>query len=321
MEYSRINWKEVPDTTTPINAENLNHMDEGIANAAAELDSQSEALEAVGEAIEDINSDIESMKLNETAENILSTPYYNASRTVAGIEWTVNEDGTIVANSVDGRPATGRSDFYLKNRTASNFFLEPGEYILSGCPEGGSLNKYFMWGSTNTGNIFNSDFGEGRVQVITTDMEGVGIYCSIAAGFVANNIVFKPMLEKGSIKHEWQPYALSREGLKVNHYKSGNYIVEKFADGYMRMVLKKDVVVNITGTNNGICWGELSLDNFPENFREKPAVTYSVMSNGNNAWGWGKSAPTIQNPGQMYVGHGTAVANAALTIVVVAEGY
>ena len=33
MAYEKINWENVPSTNTPINAENLDHMDNGIANA------------------------------------------------------------------------------------------------------------------------------------------------------------------------------------------------------------------------------------------------------------------------------------------------
>jgi len=34
MSYQKINWEDVPSTNTPINAENLNHMDDGIFNAS-----------------------------------------------------------------------------------------------------------------------------------------------------------------------------------------------------------------------------------------------------------------------------------------------
>lgn len=47
MEYNRVNWKDYPDTTTKLNAENLNKMDEGIA--------------AAKEAINEINSNLESL--------------------------------------------------------------------------------------------------------------------------------------------------------------------------------------------------------------------------------------------------------------------
>ena len=33
MAYKRVNWENLPSTKTPVNADNLNKMDEGIANA------------------------------------------------------------------------------------------------------------------------------------------------------------------------------------------------------------------------------------------------------------------------------------------------
>ena len=44
MAYERVNWQDYPSKATPLNAENLNKMDEGIAN----LDAESESLKAFG---------------------------------------------------------------------------------------------------------------------------------------------------------------------------------------------------------------------------------------------------------------------------------
>ena len=41
--YERVEWEDLPQKTTPLNAENLNHMDAGIANVtdlANELDTR-----------------------------------------------------------------------------------------------------------------------------------------------------------------------------------------------------------------------------------------------------------------------------------------
>lgn len=38
-KYNKINWKDAPDYSTPVNAKNLNHMEEGIAEAANSLES------------------------------------------------------------------------------------------------------------------------------------------------------------------------------------------------------------------------------------------------------------------------------------------
>lgn len=38
MAYERVNWENLPSTNTPVNADNLNKMDEGIANAVEKSD-------------------------------------------------------------------------------------------------------------------------------------------------------------------------------------------------------------------------------------------------------------------------------------------
>ena len=38
MSYSKVGWKDFPDTTTPINASNLDHMDSQIKNNADDLE-------------------------------------------------------------------------------------------------------------------------------------------------------------------------------------------------------------------------------------------------------------------------------------------
>jgi len=38
MAYTRINWQDGPSGGTPLSAANLNHMDQGIADAHADLD-------------------------------------------------------------------------------------------------------------------------------------------------------------------------------------------------------------------------------------------------------------------------------------------
>ena len=54
MSYTKVGWKDFPDTTTPINATRLNHMDDQIAKNAGDL--------------EEIMPDVADLK--DTAENL-----------------------------------------------------------------------------------------------------------------------------------------------------------------------------------------------------------------------------------------------------------
>ena len=45
MAYEKVGWKDYPDKTTPINAQNLNHMDDQIAANAEKNDTQDQAIQ------------------------------------------------------------------------------------------------------------------------------------------------------------------------------------------------------------------------------------------------------------------------------------
>ena len=69
--YSRVNWKNAPNTDTPITAENLNVMDRGIFENAEAIDSIRQnvlSLEARVSALEtSVNNLTESIKtINDT---------------------------------------------------------------------------------------------------------------------------------------------------------------------------------------------------------------------------------------------------------------
>jgi hypothetical protein len=40
MAYTRVNWENLPSTNTPVNADNLNKMDAGIANLETEVENR-----------------------------------------------------------------------------------------------------------------------------------------------------------------------------------------------------------------------------------------------------------------------------------------
>ena len=55
MAYEKIGWKDYPDKTTPINAQNLNHMDDQIAANAEKNDTQDQAIKKNEEDISELN--------------------------------------------------------------------------------------------------------------------------------------------------------------------------------------------------------------------------------------------------------------------------
>ena len=122
-----------------------------------------------------------------------------------GITWTVNADGSITANGT----ATGASTFRLAN--ANSFTLPKGNYILSGCPSGGSESSYYLTAGVYNNGVYvteASDIGTGSILNVTDrTYTGISIDLAVKTGTVCNNLTFYPMLNKGSTALPYRPYS------------------------------------------------------------------------------------------------------------------
>ena len=107
----------------------------------------------------------------------------SSTATINGVTFTVNSDGTIVAN---GSVTEGQSNAIFN--CSSNYSLKAGSYILSGCPANGSSSTYAM----SIGGI-TSDFGNGGNFTLSSDST-VTIRCVVYSGYQVNNLLFKPMI-------------------------------------------------------------------------------------------------------------------------------
>lgn len=66
MAYTKKVWKDAPDTSTPINATNLNHMEDGIAEADVNAQNALDRLDDVDDEITQINSDLSKTPIDVT---------------------------------------------------------------------------------------------------------------------------------------------------------------------------------------------------------------------------------------------------------------
>lgn len=142
-----------------------------------------------------------------TGKNLLKNT--SVSQTKNGVTFTVNSDGTVIANG------TASADAYL---TINAGTLPVGNYIKTGCPAGGSSGQTYWFGGLNTGD----DVGNGRSISVTDPTAQYSFIIAIKSGYIANNLVFKPMLRKASIVDPtYEPYhrtveAELEDAVKVN---------------------------------------------------------------------------------------------------------
>lgn len=106
-----------------------------------------------------------------------------------GVAFTVNQsDGTVTVNGT----ASATTVFYLNaasNRYAGN------DWILSGCPAGGTVSSYCLKMFIHPGNGYGSDTGSGLT------FNGIdSLKCAIVVyqGVTLSNAVFRPMIRRAS---------------------------------------------------------------------------------------------------------------------------
>lgn len=115
------------------------------------------------------------------------------SSEVNGVTFAVNADGSITATGT----ATANADFTISNLTG---YPTSGQYILSGCPEGGGASTYRI-------QIYQvaADYGEG---VEFASQNRLNVYIRISAGQTVDNLTFYPIIRPAEISDStYQPYA------------------------------------------------------------------------------------------------------------------
>lgn len=151
------------------------------------------------------------------AKNLLSYPYVSTTKTVAGMTYTDNGDGSVTANA--STATTGTGSFILQRFNAVT--LPKGRYIIT--DNGSSITDlYVAINKENTsgeyvGDLTRLGFNDVHEAEFTVDYDGypqisVLIYCR--ANVTVNNLVFKPMLRLASDPDDtYQPYAMTNREL------------------------------------------------------------------------------------------------------------
>ena len=147
------------------------------------------------------DSDAESGKytlpVTVSGKNLLPYPYRETTKTVNGITFTDNGDGTV---TVDGT-ATGSAIFNVAYDAAG--LVRNGIYFLSGCPnniKGISLQP-------KVDGVWNPEYydnGNGKAVTVQSFITTISI--QVNPNTVCDNLVFKPQLELGEAATDFEPY-------------------------------------------------------------------------------------------------------------------
>lgn len=195
-------------------------------------------------------------------DNLIPWPYYRSSPyTHNGITYTVQNDGSVVVNGT----ATDNSMFEFT--VADTNLSKVENSFLSGGVSGGSTSTYCLALQLNNSSgsrieVFR-DTGNG-VQINKNEYSNVSsftVWINIYPNATVNNLVFKPMLERGELKHPFKP-PMDSSSNKVNKSDLVDYIVEQGTTGFWYWRKWKSGIAE--------CWGlaELSLSYIDDTFDE-----------------------------------------------------
>ena len=121
------------------------------------------------------------------------------TKTISGVTFTKNSDGTITANGT----ATAGFNYMINNYTWRT--LPAGTYILSDGVDGENNNTYFTYLDVqNDDSLYLSTIST-NTRTYSTSFD-FKTRIVVRSGVTLNNVVFKPMIEKGSTATSYEPY-------------------------------------------------------------------------------------------------------------------
>lgn len=183
-------------------------------------------------------------------QNLIPYPYDGTEGNTNGITWTVNDDGSVTANGTASKE-TPYSLIYPYNLSTMKSLQLGNTYIISdGLTDEQHTNVgYMQLVRYDKNNPTNWKYGVSSMkgtEIYTANDENTlqyGIRLIIRNGATANNITFKPMLEVGTMSHEYQPTTISNTSLN-----------ERLSDQQGQNLIPYPYYRPDSYTNNGITW-------------------------------------------------------------------
>ena len=102
VEYERINWRDFPSTSTPVNAENMNKMDAAIAALVSETNSKEGDITEINSKIASLQSSKQDASTAINTSNIGSQRVSYAS-SAGSVEWANVQHKPSLGNGVTVR--------------------------------------------------------------------------------------------------------------------------------------------------------------------------------------------------------------------------
>lgn len=208
------------------------------------------------------------------SKNLIPYPYAETTKTVNGITFTDNGDGSITANGT----ANGTANFLCFS--ISSHGLKKGIYTLTsgigndnfGLSYGAAFGYLYSGNTRQTTGTKN-----GNCTISLSQDAMCDVVLVIRSGVTVNNLVFKPQLELGTSATAYTPHVLDISSVSVKKY--GKNLIP-----YLYVSSTK-TVNGLTFTDNGN--GSITVNGTPTGFADftlafvpvKPGQTYTLFKN------------------------------------------
>lgn len=206
-------------------------------------------------------------------QNLIPYPYDGTEGNTNGITWTVNDDGSVTANGTASKEAL-YSLIYPYNLSTMKSLQLGNTYIISdGLTDEQHTNVGYMqlvrYDKNNPTNWKYEVSSMKGTEIYTANDENTlqyGIRLIIRNGATANNITFKPMLEVGTMSHEYQPTTISNTSLN-----------ERLSDQQGQNLIPYPYYRPDSYTKNGITWTVNEDGSVTANGTATATVRYAVF--------------------------------------------
>lgn len=208
MAYTKTTWNNLSDP--PINADNLNKIEQGIYDNSLGIDKINPSGTATTTAeIEEgqINDVIgfKSLKLKGQTSQYTTTgknifPRITFSQTINGVTITATGDGTIKIKGTANSSGVNHPIWGAWGSSTTLFTIPAGTYTASGIGTRQSSPRMNIVTNGTT-----SIFVTNTTQTLDSDTNVTGIFIWVDAGTTVDT-TFKPMIETGSSATSYEPY-------------------------------------------------------------------------------------------------------------------
>lgn len=207
-------------------------------------------------------------------------------QTINGVTFTPVKDknGNLLYVEANGI-ASAKTDYNLTN----NILWSEGEYVLSGCPSGGSTSTYNLAIYTNSDGNWTNSFG-GDLNFLVSKDESIKLIATVRSGYTADHLRFYPMIRPASIADDtYVPYGLLRfwghgknlySGADItgSYNRGGQFL--KLADIKEKLTVGKTYTISFTTGNVAFNIGVLNTGGITKlcsaNTRESITFTRTV---------------------------------------------